>query len=76
MLLNKGGIMKETQLTQVREHLKTYGSISSWQAITTYHITRLSQFIYLLRNQGFNITDEWEGNGKTQWKRYKLVENV
>ena len=64
--------MKETQLIQVRNHLLTYGCISSWQAITTYHITRLSQFIYLLRNAGMKITDEWEGNGKNHWKLYKL----
>lgn len=68
--------MKETQLLQVRNHLITFGGISSWQAITEYRITRLSQFIYLLRNEGLNIEDEWQSNGKTKWKLYKLVQNA
>jgi len=64
--------MNENQLMQVRNHLLTYGCISSWQCITEYHITRLSQYIYLLRKAGMNITDTWVKNEKAHWKLYKL----
>ncbi len=45
----------KTQLQQVKRHLLTYGNINSWTAITEYRITRLSQYILLLRKSGFNV---------------------
>lgn len=54
-----------SQRRQVLDHLLAHGSISSWQAIQEYGITRLSCYINLLRNENKNITDEWkEKNGK------------
>ena len=45
-----------SQLQQVMMHLRRRGSITTWQAITEYNITRLSAVIYRLRNeQGMNI---------------------
>ena len=49
---------KLTQKDQVLKHLKTYGSLTSWDAIMEYGITRLSHHIYCLRNEGFIIPDE------------------
>ncbi len=49
---------KLTQKEQVLNHLKTYGSLTSWDAIMEYGITRLSHHIYCLRNDGFIIPDE------------------
>ena len=49
---------KVTQKEQVLNHLKTYGSLTSWDAIMEYGITRLSHHIYCLRNDGFIIPDE------------------
>jgi hypothetical protein len=49
---------KLTQKEQVLNHLKTYGSLTSWDAIMEYGITRLSHYIYCLRNDGFIIPDE------------------
>ena len=49
---------KVTQKEQVLNHLKTYGSLTSWDAIIEYGITRLSHHIYCLRNDGFIIPDE------------------
>jgi hypothetical protein len=51
-------IKKVTQKEQVLNHLKTYGSLTSWDAIMEYGITRLSHHIYCLRNDGFIIPDE------------------
>lgn len=49
---------KLTQKEQVLNHLKTYGSLTSWDAIMEYGITRLSHHIYCLRNDGIIIPDE------------------
>lgn len=45
-----------SQLEQVMMHLRRRGSITTWQAITEYSITRLSAIIHRLRNeQGMEI---------------------
>ena len=46
-----------TQKEQILTHLKKYGSITSWDAIMEYGVTRLSHHIYCLRNEGFIIPD-------------------
>ena len=40
---------------KVLEHLKKYGSITSWEAINRYGATRLSAIIFNLRKQGYDI---------------------
>lgn len=44
-----------TQLQAIRNHLNSFGHITSWMAIKEYGVTRLSQYIYLLRKEGFHI---------------------
>ena len=39
-------------------HLQEYGSITSLEAIEKYHCTRLSQYIHLLRKEGYAIESE------------------
>jgi hypothetical protein len=39
----------------VEEHLKKYGSITSWEAIANYDATRLSSIIFNLRKKGYEI---------------------
>jgi hypothetical protein len=54
-----------TQRRLVLDHLLKFKTISSWEAIQEYGITRLACFINMLRNENKNITDEWvEKNGK------------
>lgn len=48
-----------TQRMIVYKHLKRHGSITSWEAIKEYGITRLSAVIFDLRNNGIDITDKW-----------------
>ena len=64
------------QETIVLNHLKTHGTITSWEAITEYHITRLSEMIRRLRAKGHNITTERvykEKDGETvMYGIYKL----
>lgn len=42
---------------RILNHLKDFGSITSWEAIKDYGCTRLSHYIWLLRKE-YNITDE------------------
>jgi hypothetical protein len=46
----------KTQLEAVRQHLIGFGHITSVDAINTYRITRLSHYIWLLREEGYKIT--------------------
>ena len=46
--------MKEIILNHLLEH----GSITSLEAIAEYKCTRLSQYILLLRKDGYNIRNE------------------
>lgn len=50
--------MKITQEYIVLRHLKDFGSLTTWEAIQEYGITRLSAMIHLLRKQGHNIESE------------------
>ena len=42
----------------ILDHLLEHGSITSLEAIAVYQCTRLSQYILLLRKDGYNITNE------------------
>jgi hypothetical protein len=46
----------KTQREAVLWHLKMCGSLTSWQAIKDYGITRLASIIHGLRAEGYNIT--------------------
>lgn len=47
-----------TKTEKVRLHLIEKGSITSWEAIKLYSVTRLSDIIFRLRNKGMNIISE------------------
>lgn len=42
----------------ILDHLQQYGCITSLEAIELYHCTRLSQYILLLRKDGYKIKNE------------------
>ena len=72
---------KLTQKEQILTHLKKYGSITSWDAIMEYGVTRLSHHIYCLRNEGFIIPDnriqvETRLGRKTVISKYSLRDAV
>lgn len=71
---------KISQVEKVLYHLMTFGTITSWEAIQTYRITRLSDKIYLLRRKGFNIETIESSNinnegVKTEFATYKFFNN-
>lgn len=43
---------------RILRHLKDFGSITSWDAILEYGCTRLSQYIYLLKKDGYHFEYE------------------
>ena len=40
-----------TQISEILHHLQKHRTITSWQAITTYGVTRLSAVIFELRKK-------------------------
>jgi len=64
-----------SQTDSIKKHLRTMGTITSWEAIQTYGATRLSAIIYNLRNNGWDIdsTDEPNSNGKGIHTLYTLI---
>ena len=50
--------MKNNKTELVRKHLVKKGKITTWEAITKYRATRLSDIIYRLRNDGWSIMSE------------------
>jgi len=72
------GKRKTTQEDRVLRHLKEYGSITTWEAIKEYGITRLSAKIFDLRKQGEQIVKVTEtGTNRfsepTWWAKYVYV---
>ena len=52
---------RTTHADRVERYLKENGSITSWEAIQQFGITRLSAVIYILRNdRGLNISSRFE----------------
>ena len=62
-----------TQHDQILNHLKEHGSITTLDAIKDYWCTRLSQYILILKREGYVITPVWETNGTKRWVRYYLT---
>jgi len=62
----------ESQLKKIKTHLLKFKTITSWEAITKYRITRLSAYILVLRRHGFNIFSQWNVNKKNRFVVYKL----
>lgn len=58
-----------TQKQQVLAHLKKHKSITSWDAIKLYGITRLAHYIYLLKDD-YKIVSLLEKNEESRWSRY------
>lgn len=55
-----------TQKQTILKHLNRYKKITNMQAYSRYEITRLSEYIRLLRKEGFNIPPvEWKVNPRS-----------
>lgn len=58
-----------TQKQQVLAHLQKRKSITSWEAIEKYGITRLAHYIYLLKDH-YVITTITERGEDSKWAKY------
>lgn len=61
----------KSQIQQVQSHLKKFRRITSWEAIQQYKITRLSEYIRRLRNEGLNITSHWVRANNKNFVEYR-----
>jgi len=69
-----GPIRKVNKYEQVKKHLLKRGKITSWEAITKFRATRLSDIIWKMRNRGYNIYGIWKTNKDgTRYMVYNLV---
>ncbi len=71
--------MTKTARDRVLEHLEKYKTITSWEAIQNYGITRLSEYIRQLRRDGYEIASNWTENmnrygDKVRYVIYELKE--
>lgn len=48
-----------TQKQRILEHLKKYGSITTWDSFSLYGDTRLSDKIYQLKRDNYVFEEEW-----------------
>lgn len=72
--------MKITQCDRILRHLRDYGSITSFEAISEYGILRLASRINDLKRRGHNITSEMvTGENRygeaTHYSVYRLIED-
>lgn len=63
-----------SQKQKIFNHLKNFGSISTWQAIKEYHVTRLGAHICQLKREGHSIMPTRETDGKNWWVKYTLCQ--
>lgn len=66
-----------TQEMRILNYMIDNGSITSWEAIKEFGITRISARIFELRKRGFFIENEWEHTtnrygDKIKYARYVL----
>ena len=64
-----------SQLSQIKQHLLEYNTITSWQAITKYGITRIAEHVRVLRNRGFEIETKWVKENGKRFGLYILKKN-
>lgn len=63
----------ETKKQKVFAHLLLHGSITSWEAIQKYGVTRLSGLIYQYKKEGFNIVSKQIPEVGYHCSRYFLI---
>ena len=64
--------MKKSKHQKIKEHLQSGRSITSWEAIEEYRVTRLSAIIFNLKKDGMKIEskDYTKKNNLGQTVRY------
>jgi len=73
--------MKKSKHQKIKEHLESGKTITSWEAIQLYNVTRLAAIIFNLKKDGMRIESknhtEKNGFGDTvKYARYKCLDVV
>lgn len=66
---------KKNQVTKIKNHLLEHGKITSWEAIMKYRITRLSEYIRQLREEGLVIETIWQKENNKRFGIYTLKQD-
>ena len=66
---------RPTQKERILQYLKDFKTITSLECVYRLQIVDLQHPIMELRREGYKITDTWEQNEHTKYKRYTLEEN-
>ena len=69
-----------SQKERILNHLKRYGSITSWESFEMYGATRLSAIIFNLKKDGYEFNEEWikrknRFGEQVEFKKYILKED-
>ena len=63
---------KKSQIDKVKDHLKINNTITSWEAIQEYRITRLASLIHTLRtDHQMNIRSISKSKNGKNWVEYR-----
>ena len=62
-----------SQNQMVLDHLHKHNSITGWDAIGMYHITRLAARIKDLKESGYNIITVMQYADSRRWAKYVLM---
>jgi hypothetical protein len=69
--------VRKTKIGEILKYMLRYGSITDPIARTKFHTNRLSAFIHVLRQRGWNIQTEMcvgrDEFGRYEYAKYKLV---
>ena len=63
---------KKNKYELVKEHLLKRGKITSWEAITKFRATRLSDIIYKMRKRGYAVGGKWVRYNRQRYMVYTL----
>ncbi len=72
----KGFKMSNTQEVLILNHLKKHKYITSWEAIQSYRITRLSARIFELREKGNSIITNYNTINGKRFAEYTLLKEA
>lgn len=62
----------DSQVSVILRHLIKFGSITSWESIKKYGVTRLAALIKILRNEGYDIITIMHYENGKRWAEYTL----
>ena len=62
-----------SQENLILNHLQQGKTITPLESLQLYGCFRLGARIMELKQQGHNIVNEWETNGKKRYAKYKLI---